>query len=234
VTLDPRSTLAAYGLPEAPGEITLDDLRAELPSPSALALAPTPPAPIPVGGATLTWSDGPVEVTLTDDRGTLTLRGPAGLLALYALRAHHPEVAPAVPAVSVDAAQTLSLRGLVRRAPADLARLIGPRPGDAAQVFQGASLALPWTASDLLPAGTGRLEVWRDAPGSPRLAGGWTRVLPHLTTEALVRRWAAWRVHPAGHASGTRYEGLVWLDDHWAWFPKPWRALREATDAPAP
>ena len=234
MTLDPRSTLAAYGLPEAPGEITLDDLRAELPSPSALALAPTPPAPIPVGGATLTWSDGPAEVTLVDARGPITLRGLPGLLALYALRAHHDEVSVAVPSVSAEAALALSLRGLVRRSPHALTAQIAPRPDDAERVFQGRSLALPWSAGDLLPAGTGPLEVWLASPGSPRLAGGWSRVLPHLTTDALVRRWAAWRVHPPGEEGGTRFEGLVWLDDHWAWFPKPWRALSEATDGVQP
>jgi hypothetical protein len=225
VTIAPRTTLAAYGLPESPGDLTLDDLRAELSSPAALALAPTPAAPIRVGGATLTWSDGPVEVTLVDDQGELRLTGTAGLLALYALRAHHDEAAVATPALTAPTAWALALRGLVRRSPAALAARITPRAGDAAAVFQDPALATPWSAGDLLPAGAGPLEVWLASPGSPRLAGGWSRVLPHLTTDALVRPWAAWRVHPHGAQGGTRYEGLVWLDDHWAWFPKPWRAL---------
>ena len=28
-----------------------------------------------------------------------------------------------------------------------------------------------------------------------------------------------------GEAHGMAHDGLVYLDDHWAWFPKPWRVL---------
>ena len=31
--------------------------------------------------------------------------------------------------------------------------------------------------------------------------------------------------------NGMAYDGLVWIDDHWAWFPKPFRVLRAALDA---
>lgn len=39
------------------------------------------------------------------------------------------------------------------------------------------------------------------------------------------RVWAAWTVTAPGRRDGTAYDGLVWLDDHWAWFPKPYRVL---------
>lgn len=28
-----------------------------------------------------------------------------------------------------------------------------------------------------------------------------------------------------GQTSGMAYDGLVWIGDHWAWFPKPWRHI---------
>jgi len=39
------------------------------------------------------------------------------------------------------------------------------------------------------------------------------------------RVWAAWKLIEPGHDAGMAYDGLVWLDDHWAWFPKPYRNL---------
>lgn len=41
------------------------------------------------------------------------------------------------------------------------------------------------------------------------------------------RVWVAWRYVAPGAAGGIAMNGLVWLDDHFAWFPKPWR-LRDA------
>lgn len=42
------------------------------------------------------------------------------------------------------------------------------------------------------------------------------------------RVWVAWRYVEPGRSSGIAYDGLVWCDDHWAWFPKPYRILRVA------
>lgn len=39
------------------------------------------------------------------------------------------------------------------------------------------------------------------------------------------RVWVAWKLVPPGASAGMAYDGLVWLADHWAWFPKPYRAL---------
>jgi hypothetical protein len=35
------------------------------------------------------------------------------------------------------------------------------------------------------------------------------------------RVWVAWEVIPLGKSAGMAYDGLVWIEDHWAWFPKP-------------
>jgi len=40
------------------------------------------------------------------------------------------------------------------------------------------------------------------------------------------RLWLTWTYHRFGADDGTRFDGLVWLDDHWAWFPKPYRVFR--------
>ena len=37
--------------------------------------------------------------------------------------------------------------------------------------------------------------------------------------------WVAWKYVKPGQTSGTAYDGLVWCGDHWAWMPRPYRAL---------
>jgi len=39
------------------------------------------------------------------------------------------------------------------------------------------------------------------------------------------RVWASWRYVIPGRTAGLFYHGLAWCDDHWAWFPKPYRLL---------
>ncbi|MCU7727654.1 immunity 49 family protein [Actinoplanes sp. KI2] len=39
------------------------------------------------------------------------------------------------------------------------------------------------------------------------------------------RVWASWRYVTPGRTAGLSYDGLAWCDDHWAWFPKPYRLL---------
>ena len=42
-----------------------------------------------------------------------------------------------------------------------------------------------------------------------------------------ARTWVCWR-YRSDVDGGLRYDGLVWCDDHWVWFPKPYQALRAA------
>ncbi len=37
------------------------------------------------------------------------------------------------------------------------------------------------------------------------------------------RVWVSWKYYQTGDSAGTAFNGLVWVDDHWAWFPKPYR-----------
>lgn len=58
-----------------------------------------------------------------------------------------------------------------------------------------------------------------DADGFPE---PYATIVDHLQPE---RVWAAWRwIRPDGR-DGHVYDGLVRLDDRWAWFPSPWRHL---------
>jgi hypothetical protein len=45
------------------------------------------------------------------------------------------------------------------------------------------------------------------------------------TLEHIVpdRIWLAWKYVVPGETLGIAYDGLVWLDDRFVWFPKPWR-----------
>jgi hypothetical protein len=39
------------------------------------------------------------------------------------------------------------------------------------------------------------------------------------------RVWVAWSYLCPGTTGGLAYDGLVWCDDHWAWFPRPYSVL---------
>lgn len=120
------------------------------------------------------------------------------------------------------------------------ARVI-PQAGDYEKVFLGPAaqaaekvygefwsaehpLQLPGPAqTDLLcfiaPAGmlATENELSRPFPGGYRLLARWLEP---------SRVWVAWKLVEPGESSGLAFNGLVWVDDHWAWFPKPYRVLR--------
>jgi hypothetical protein len=60
------------------------------------------------------------------------------------------------------------------------------------------------------------VEAAREFPG------GYRRIRPYLRP---YRVWVCWRWVPPHQTTGLSFDGLVWLDDHWAWFPRPYRAL---------
>lgn len=51
---------------------------------------------------------------------------------------------------------------------------------------------------------------------------GYRRIAAYLNPH---RVWVAWKYLKPGQQSGLAYNGLVWIDDHWAWFPKPFKVL---------
>lgn len=56
--------------------------------------------------------------------------------------------------------------------------------------------------------------------------GGYRSIAPKLNPH---RTWVAWKYIARGQTAGMSYDGLVWLDDHWVWFPKPYRVLAKST-----
>jgi hypothetical protein len=106
---------------------------------------------------------------------------------------------------------------------------LGPAAAAAGQAYQefwsaGQPLQLPGPAqTELLcfvaPAGmlATENELSRPFPGGYRLLARWLEP---------SRVWVAWKMVQPGESSGLAFNGLVWVDDHWAWFPKPYRLLR--------
>lgn len=67
--------------------------------------------------------------------------------------------------------------------------------------------------------GTGN-EFSREFPG------GYRGIAAHLQPDKI---WVVWKLFESSGELGMSYDGLVWLRDHWAWFPKPWRVLSDPT-----
>jgi hypothetical protein len=135
------------------------------------------------------------------------------------------------------------LTPLVRATPEELVRALRPRPEDYARVFVDAAIAR---------AQTGFGELWNAPPkslGKPTqtevraIAGdaasfrddndiskafpGGYRKIAHLLVPDVV--WVSFKLTAPGESLGMAHDGLVKLDDRWAWFPKPWRVLGEDT-----
>ena len=83
--------------------------------------------------------------------------------------------------------------------------------------FDGERLTL---RVDAAPAGM----LGEDNGLSNCFPGGYRALAPHLVAGRI---WFVWRYLQPGETSGVRYDGLVHLDDHWAWFPKPYRVVGE-------
>jgi hypothetical protein len=52
--------------------------------------------------------------------------------------------------------------------------------------------------------------------------GGWKRIAPHL---APHRTWYRFSFVEPGHELGRSFDGLTFVNGHWAIVPKPWRGL---------
>jgi hypothetical protein len=54
--------------------------------------------------------------------------------------------------------------------------------------------------------------------------GGYAQIAKLLKPGML---WIAWKYVATGERSGMAYDGLVSLDDRFAWFPKPWKVIQK-------
>lgn len=62
---------------------------------------------------------------------------------------------------------------------------------------------------------------------SRRFPNGYRRIASLLDPHRI---WLSWKFVKPGSGTGMAYDGLVWLDGRFAWFPKPWRALGDLAD----
>ncbi|MCP2728019.1 hypothetical protein [Limnofasciculus baicalensis] len=54
--------------------------------------------------------------------------------------------------------------------------------------------------------------------------GGYRQIAHYLLPDKI---WLTWKYVKPGETSGMAYDGLVWLEERFVWFPKPWRILAE-------
>ena len=77
------------------------------------------------------------------------------------------------------------------------------------------------TELKLFKATTDDLQKWTSAAEAD-FPGGYKRVASHFKPGLTVYRW---KYTKPGEQLGMAYDGLIHVNGHWAWFPKPWRAL---------
>lgn len=155
-----------------------------------------------------------------------------------ALAAAAPQLAAASAALLVQQVQPLLL-ALAQDPDGDVLQALRPRAADHALAF------VPSAAQ---AAATAFAAVWQQPPRPARAPAG-ARIQCHAAPAGMLasdnalsrpfpggyralapllqpqRVWLAWKLIAPGRDAGMAYDGLVWLDDHWAWFPKPYRVL---------
>jgi hypothetical protein len=121
-----------------------------------------------------------------------------------------------------------------------MVRAWAPRPDDWERVFVPPASAVVqafydpiWAAPHFdisIPADQTTVQTFAanpellavDNPISREFPAGYRHVVPWMQPG---RVWVAWRHARPGGEAGAQLDGLVWVDDHWAFFPRPWRAL---------
>lgn len=73
----------------------------------------------------------------------------------------------------------------------------------------------------IMKATTDDLKAWTPQANAD-FPGGYERAAKTFKSGLTVYRWKY--VKP-GATMGMAFDGLVFVNGHWAWFPKPWRAL---------
>jgi hypothetical protein len=139
------------------------------------------------------------------------------------------------------------LAELARDRTGAVCQLLRPREDDFEKVFQPAIVSAVrqryqtmWSGKmelPLAPGGYTELDIHIAPAGMLASDNELSRPFPagyrgiaHLLQPERV--WAAWRYHQPGNASGILFDGLVWCDERWVWFPKPFRELRSLVTEP--
>jgi hypothetical protein len=123
--------------------------------------------------------------------------------------------------------------------PEAIIRLLRPEPGDYERVFVGdaaerarVGYTALWNAPPRDLAKPGQTVVRAlacdaeslrtDNEFSREFPGGYRRIAGYLQPSVV---WLRFKFLAPGQSTGMAHDGLVRLDDRWAWFPKPWRIL---------
>jgi hypothetical protein len=133
------------------------------------------------------------------------------------------------------------LVALGRDVTGEIWRQLRPRKSDYAKVFVGRAVVTAereyetlWaTGVDVRPLPTGSFEtdcyvapagMLRDENDlSFHFPQGYYSIARWLSPQYV---WITWRYRQPNSELGQSFNGLVWVDDHWAWFPKPFRILK--------
>jgi hypothetical protein len=131
----------------------------------------------------------------------------------------------------------IAAHAILMRLPAEGFTLIRPRDEDYARVFlpaqaeaARASYVGLWATPPPWPAQPDQTELHVTAAyaedfaaNDPRAApfpGGYRDVASTFQPGTI---WLLWEVVRPGEPNGITFDGLVAVDDRFAWFPKPWR-----------
>jgi hypothetical protein len=165
----------------------------------------------------------------------------AALRTAAALGRQRTAQAESLAAIEILRGQLLPLlTALTQDTEGHLTAQLRPRPGDAERVFvpevaKAAAEAYEklWTTTPprITRASSGSRITCHLAPAgmlaepnllSREFPGGWRAVASLLQPQ---RVWAAWKVIEPGKTAGMAYDGVVWVDDRWVWYPKPYRVM---------
>jgi hypothetical protein len=139
----------------------------------------------------------------------------------------------------IERAAITALTPLVSGHVTGLIAALRPRDDDYARIFIGASADAArrgyqglWDAPPTSLGSPAQIEVLATAataallrtenPRSAQFPGGYRTIADQLQPERI---WVRFELVEPGTTAGMAYDGLVWLEDRWAWFPKPWRYL---------
>jgi hypothetical protein len=131
------------------------------------------------------------------------------------------------------------LTPLVGASSEQLVRTLRPRHEDYARVFVASAVdraqlgfGALWNAPPKSLGKPHQTEVHATAADAASLRddndiskafpGGY-RKIAHLLQPDVI--WVSFKLVAPGESLGMSHDGLVKLDDRWAWFPKPWRIL---------
>lgn len=152
--------------------------------------------------------------------------------AMAAIDVLRAQLQPLLMALGQDRDGTL--HATLRPHPDDCERAFQPHVAEAARQAYEAVWSTPPRVTRATPGSQIQCHIapagmlGHDNTLSWHFPGGYCAIAPLLQPQ---RVWAAWKLIEPGHSAGMSYDGLVWLDHHWAWFPKPYRILAHLVDA---